>query len=274
MKVLDIHIHVGRQEHLTQSLISFLEGEMGPGTVELAQQLTPETLVGLLDAHGVRYGVILADYSPRTTGIIPNEFVSEFCRHTDRIIPFASIDLDSDISPADQTERAVKHLGCKGLKLLPSYAHFFPDDSRMLPAYEVAQSLGIPIMFHTGTSVFPGSRIRYANPLLLDDIAEDFPHLNIVMCHGGRPFWYKEAEWMLRRHENMHIDISGIPLRKLPEIFPKVEAFRDRYIFGSDWPSRPNIADYVREVARFPFSSETIQAILWDNGTRLLRLEG
>ncbi|MBM4326436.1 MAG: amidohydrolase [Deltaproteobacteria bacterium] len=273
MKVLDIHIHVGRREHLTPSLISFLEEEMGPATVELAQQLTPDALVDLLDAHGVRLGVILAEYSPRTTGVIPNEFVSEFCRQTDRIIPFASIDLESDAPPADQTEKAVKQLGCKGIKLLPSYTRLYPDDPRLLPAYEVAQGLGIPIMFHTGTSVFPGSRIRYANPLLLDDIAEDFPRLNLVMCHGGRPFWYKEAEWMLRRHKNMHIDISGIPLRKLPELFPKVEAFRDRYIFGSDWPTRPNIADYVGEVTRFPYTAETIQAILWDNGARLLGLE-
>ena len=157
--------------------------------------------------------------------------------------------------------------------MLPTYAHFYPADPRLLPAYEVAQDLGIPMMFHTGISVFKGSRIRYGNPLLLDDVADDFPDLPIIMSHGGRPFWYDEAEWMLRRHAKTYIDVAGIPPRQLPSLFPHLEKMRDRFVFGSDWPGFPSIGDQAKLIQELPFSSRTKDAILWENGARLLGID-
>jgi uncharacterized protein len=255
-------------------LTSYLEKTMSPQALDQLDQVTPALLTQLLEGQGITYGALLAEYSPKTSGVVPNEFVAEFCRGGDRLIPIGSIDLNSDVDTGLQTDHCVTELGCRGLKLLPSYAHFYPDDKRMYPAYRSASRLGVPVMFHTGTSLFPGSRIRYANPLLLDDIAEDFPNLNIVMCHAGRPFWYKEAEWMLARHANVHIDISGIPLKQFPTLFPKADRYPDRFIFGSDWPTRPMIAEYVRQVKQFPYRAETIEGMLWNNGARLLGLDG
>ena len=128
-------------------------------------------------------------------------------------------------------------------------------------------------MFHTGTSLFPGTRIKYADPLLIDDVAEDFPDLKIVMSHGGRPFWYKEAEWMLARHKNVFIDISGIPPKQLPTVFPKLQKFPDRFLFGSDWPNVQSIAKQVSMILELPFSETTIEGILYDNAVRLLELD-
>lgn len=273
MKVLDIHVHVGKMEYVNPRVIDYFANLLGPGTIDMVLGMTPESLVSFLDLQEVHRAVLLAEYSPHTTGVIPNEFVSDFCKDTERLVAFGSIDLDSPLDAGSQTERCVKEMGCRGLKLLPSYSYFYPNDPRILPAYEAAGSLGVPVMFHTGTSLFPGSRIRYANPLLLDDVAEDFADLKIVMCDAGRPFWYKESEWMLRRHKNLYIDLSGIPIKQVPHIFPKLEKFRDRFIFGSDWPNLPSIADLVSAVKRFPYSEETIEAILWNNGARLIGLD-
>lgn len=272
MPVLDFHIHVARTHQLTPSLIEHFKADVGEEALNLLDKITPEDLAGFFRNQEVDCAVALAEYTPKTTGIVPNEFVAEFCGQTDRFIAFCSIDLESRIEPAVQAEHAIKGLGCRGIKLLPSYAYFYPDDPRMLPVYEVASSLGVPVMFHTGTSLFPGSRIRYAHPLLLDDVAQDFPHLPIVMCHAGRPFWYAESEWMLRRHSNTYIDISGIPPKHIPTIFPKLEKLADRFIFGSDWPNIPSIRDQVQTIRELPLRSEVIDAILWGNGARLLNM--
>jgi uncharacterized protein len=271
--VLDFHIHLGRREHLTPRFIRYFENKAGAPAVDLLEAITPRAFVEFLEGQGVDRAVILAEYSPHVTGIIPNEFVAEFAAAAGSIIPFGSVDLQSPEPPAAQVERCLTKLGCRGVKLYPSYDRFYPDDPRLLPVYEIARDLGVPVMFHTGTSLFPGTRIRYANPLLLDDIAEDFQGLAIVMCHAGRPFWYKEAEWMLRRHKSVHVDVSGIPPKQLPHIFPKMESMADRFIFGSDWPDVPSIGRQVERVRQLPLSSNAIRAVLWENGARLLRLD-
>ncbi len=272
--ILDMHVHVGKREHLTPQFMEYFASEWGTEGLDFLDSLTPESLAAFLDTQGVDKAVLLAEYSPKTTGIIPSEFIAGFCRRTDRLIPFGSIDLDSGENPGIQTERCVNELGCRGLKLFPPYGHYYPDDPRILPAYEVCRDLGVPVMFHTGTSLFPGSRIKFGHPLLLDDIADEFLDLTIIICHAGRPFWYAESEWMLRRHQNVMIDISGIPVRQLPRIFPKLELLSDRFIFGSDWPNIPSIAGHVEKIRQLPFSGPTIDRILWENAARVLNLGG
>ncbi len=273
MRVLDFHLHIGRREHLNPRMISFFHTLFGTGVLEFLDTLTPDALVSFLDSQGVEKAVVLAEHSPHATGIIPNSFVADFCSGSDRLIPVASLDPNSVPDTGSALEEAVGELGCKALKLYPSYAYFYPNDERLYPAYETASGLGIPVMLHTGSSVFPGSRIKYADPLLLDDVAEDFPDLNIVLCHGGRPFWYKQAEWMLLRHRNVHIDISGIPPKRLPEAFPKLDRFRDRFIFGSDWPQVPVIRDHADKLAGLSWPEELLQDVLWANGARLLHID-
>lgn len=242
-------------------------------TEHMADEITTEAVLEYLDSQAVDRGVVLSEYAPLTSGVVSNEFTVSFCAETDRLIPFASVSLHEGAEPAVQAEHAVRTLGCRGIKLLPTYVHFYPDDKRLQPVYEVASALEVPVMFHTGTSLFKGSRIRYGHPLLLDDVAEDFPRMTIVLCHGGRPFWYAEAEWMVRRHENCFIDISGIPPRKIPVVFPHLESLRDRFLFGSDWPGVPSIAEQVRKIEDLPLHSETLEALLWKNAARVLRID-
>jgi uncharacterized protein len=270
MQLIDFHVHVGTRHHWTPWVISFFRQQNPEYIDNFVEDITHEGVLKYLDGQGVDRAVVLAEYAPKTTGVVTNEFVEEFCRGTERLIPFGSINLKEETEPAAQAERCIKELNCRGLKFLPTYVHFFPDDPRLLSVYEVAQDLGVPVMFHTGTSIFKGSRIKFGNPLLLDEVAEDFPGLSIVMSHAGRPFWYSEAEWMLRRHKNTYIDLAGIPPRQLPSIFPHLEKLRDRFVFGSDWPGIPSIAAQARAIRELSFSPGTIEAILWENAAQLL----
>ncbi len=92
--------------------------------------------------------------------------------------------------------------------------------------YRAAEANGIPIMVHTGTSIFPGARNKFGDPIYVDDVAVDFPNLKILLAHGGRPLWMDSAFFLVRRHPNVYLDISGIPPKTLLQIFSA--AGRDR----------------------------------------------
>ncbi|MEW6111177.1 MAG: amidohydrolase family protein [Thermodesulfobacteriota bacterium] len=273
MTLIDFHVHIGTRQNWTPSVMSYFDRMNPRYTREMAEEITTQQVIDYLDEEHVDRAVVLAEYAPKTTGVVTNEFIVDFCKGTDRLIPFGCVCLYEGPDPVVQAERCLKGWGCRGIKFLPTYAHFFPDNPRLLPVYELAQDLDFPVMFHTGTSIFKGSRIKYGNPLLLDDIAEDFPRLVIVMSHGGRPFWYSEAEWLLRRHPNMHIDLAGIPPKQLPQIFPHLEQLSDRFVFGTDWPGIQSIAAQADQIRNLPFHPDTIEALLWRNAARLLKLD-
>ena len=84
----------------------------------------------------------------------------------------------------------------------------------------MAETAGVPVTIHTGTSVFPGARSRFGDPMDVDDVAIDFPRLTILLAHGGRPLWMEAAFFLVRRHPNVHLEVSGIPPSKLLEYFP------------------------------------------------------
>jgi predicted TIM-barrel fold metal-dependent hydrolase len=94
-------------------------------------------------------------------------------------------------------------------------------------------------MFHTGTSMFPKAGIKYGDPIYLDDVMNDFPRLRVLIAHGGRPFtfWTETTFFLLRRHDNLYLDISGIPPSRLLDYFPRITEISKKVIFGSDWPS-------------------------------------
>jgi predicted TIM-barrel fold metal-dependent hydrolase len=107
--------------------------------------------------------------------------------------------------------------------------------------------------------------------MLCDDIGVDFPDLPIILAHGGRPLWMAEAFFLVRRHKNFHMDISGIPPQKLLEYFPRIEDIADKVLWGTDWPS-PGVNQMPQNVAKFealPLSASTKQKILHDNAAAL-----
>jgi hypothetical protein len=116
----------------------------------------------------------------------------------------------------------------------------------------------LPVLIHTGTSIFPGARSKYGRPMEIDDVAIDFPDLTIVMAHGGRPLWMDEAFFVLRRHPKVHLEVSGIPPAKLLDYFPRLAEIGDRVIWGTDWPS-PGVKDLRQNLDQFlalPLSQE------------------
>ena len=271
--IIDFHFHIGRyheyhpwvidwvktQADSTQDLEAFLESV-----------LTPEGIATYLRANGVDYAVALAELSPVTTGMLGNDHVMQLSQEVDCLTPFCSINPFLVADLGGELQRHVTEMGFRGLKLYPTYQHFYPNANRLYPLYAKAEELGVPVMLHTGSSIFRGARIKYGDPLYLDDVAVDFPDLVLVMAHSGRGFWYDRAYFLAKLHANLHMEISGLPPQRLLDYFPELERVADKVIFGSDWPGMPHIKRNVEIIRGLALEEETKEKILGGNAARIL----
>lgn len=273
--VIDFHVHYPRFSDPPENYVQFLCSQMGGDPDEiLAPYEDPRRFLQLMDENGIDDAVILAEYAPITCGTMRNEDVTSWCRTSDRLIPFASINPYLHQFPDQLLERLVKEEGFRGLKIYPPYQWLSPNDAMLYPLYHKAQELRIPIIFHTGSSVFAGARMKFGDPLLLDDVAVDFPDLTIVMAHGGRPFWYDRAQFLARLHRNVYLDVTGLPPQNLVKYFPEIDRIPEKITFGSDWPSVQTVKQNVDTIRSLPLKSRTIELLLGGNAARILGIEG
>ncbi|HHU87685.1 MAG: amidohydrolase family protein [Pelotomaculaceae bacterium] len=272
--VIDFHVHLSEYESFGEDAFNFFSSAF-PSKEEYVEfcriHSDPQAYLRLMDENGVDYSVVLAEISPLSTGVATNEMVEAFCQASPRLIPFCTINPYLHPNMGDMLEDLCLNHGFKGLKLLPSYNYFYPNDNFLYPLYAVAERLGIPVVFHTGSSIFRGTRIKYANPIFYDDVALDFPDMKIIMAHGGRGLWYNEAVIMSRLHKNIYIEVSGLPPQKLLEFFPDMGRFADKFIFGTDWPS-VNVKKNIEIIRNLNISQEAISKILGGNAKKILGL--
>lgn len=150
-------------------------------------------------------------------------------------------------------EHCVKERQLKALKVYLGYTHVEPTDARYRRAYELAEKYRLPVIFHTGDTASPYAKLRYAQPLLIDELAVDYPNVNFVLAHVGNP-WMIEAAEVVYKNFNVWTDVSGLIVNdswSLDEEERKAQiqdvmhdlrrAFRyaerpNRFIYGSDWP--------------------------------------
>ncbi|MGH7907820.1 MAG: amidohydrolase family protein [Candidatus Binataceae bacterium] len=274
MPVIDFHIHTYDVPLNTPpSFNDFMSRDLGGSFEDFAKKhCTTESYLSVLDDAGVDYGVILAEIAPVTSALASHDTVERLCKPTPRLLAFASINpfivdhLDREL------ERLVREHDFRGVKLYPTYQYFYPNDARIYPLYAKAQELRIPVMLHTGSSVFPASRLKYGDPLYLDDVAVDFPDLTIVLAHSGRPFWYDRAFALARFRPNIYMELAGLPPSRLLRYFPDLERVADKVIFGSDWPSVPTLRKNVEAVRNLQLPDEVKTKILGGNAAKILRL--
>ena len=274
MPVIDFHFHISHCEQIHPWVIEWAQSTFGEGDVEdyIREIMTPDGVQHFLDECGVDYAVALAELSPITTGIITNEIVSEFCQGIERLIPFCNVNPALVARLDEALERYVTEMGFRGVKLYPVYQHFYPNDRRIYPLYAKAQELDIPVMMHTGSSIFREARLKYSDPLYLDDVAVDFPDLTLIMAHSGRGFWYDRTFFLSRLHKNVYMEIAGLPPQKLLTYFPDLEKNADKVVFGSDWPGMPHIKRNIEMIRELPLAESAKEKILGCNAAQILGL--
>ncbi len=275
---IDFHIHPFRLGHFqsrdARALVARANPSLNVGALAEEDEVIPRArLESELDAAGIAYGVLLPQHTPGVGIELPTDYVLAYRAGSSRLIPFASVNPLGDANPLDELRRWVD-AGAKGLKLYPSYQFFYPNDPRLYPIYEFARSLSWPVMFHTGSSIFSGSRLKYALPIHLDDVAVDFPDLRIVLAHAGRVAWAAEAVALARVHPNVYLEISGLPPRTVLRHIPDLPRITDKVVFGSDWPSTPSIAETVGGLLELGLTPGQLARVFRDNAAALLGWAG
>ena len=242
---------------------------------------SPAEFLKFLDGEGVDRAVLVNYVSPDVIGFTDevNAFIGAYCRgHEDRLVPVGGVHPRLSADPAADLERIVAAHGVRVLKLHPPHQLFRVNAYRdggglpaLAPLYEKAAALSVPVLVHTGTSIFPGARNKYGDPMDLDDVAVDFPRLTIVMAHGGRPLWMESCLFLLRRHPNVFMDISGIPPRALLDYFPRLADVAGKTMFGTDWPGPgvPGVKANLEAFRALPLPAEARAAILSGTAERV-----
>lgn len=269
--VTDLHIHIQPFRQLKPEVAEVMwRGKRDHWERLVALMDDPAALLEVLDQSDV-WRVGLVNYpSPDVMGFTDetNEFAAKYASAApDRLIPYGGVHPRFTKDPEGQVEHLLG-LGIRILKIHPPH-QLYPANAytagleALGRIYRRCEERGMPVTVHTGTSVFPGARCKYGRPLELDDVAIDFPDLTIIMAHGGRPLWMDEAFFVLRRHRNVYLELSGIPPKKLLEYFPRLEEIGDRVVWGTDWPS-PGVRDLRENLDQFlalPLSDQLKQQI-------------
>jgi predicted TIM-barrel fold metal-dependent hydrolase len=278
MPVTDAHIHVQPWWELRAEVLEVMT--RGRGDVDELQRImkSPEHLLRRLDADGIDRAVLVNYPSPDLMGFTHrvNEYVAQYCAAApDRLVPMGGVHPRFAEDAAAEVRNAAA-LGVKALKIHPPHMAVEPNAylhglDALRAIYEEAQRLRLPVMIHTGTSIFPGARSRAGEPMAVDDVAVDFPGLVIVIAHGGRPLWMEQAFFLVRRFPNVFMDVSSIPPKKILEYFPRLAEVADKVLYGSDWPAPGvrSMADNLRDFRGLGLPPDALAKMLDANARRV-----
>ena len=239
--IVDCHTHIWQSpEQLGDGALA----ELSRPTVIAGYQkmrLLPQadTANHLLASEPADRTIVLGFKSRYLGAAIPNEYIADYCReHADRMVGFAGIDPTED-DALDQITHVTQTLGLSGLCLCPAAQDFHPSDTQAMAVFEKAAALRLPVVFYPGTHLSPKTKMEYARPHLLDEVARSFPNLKIVISHLGYP-WVDEAIVLLGKHQNVFADIAALLRRPWVAYDALVRAHQfhvlDKLLFGSDFP--------------------------------------
>jgi uncharacterized protein len=279
---IDVHVHVEADNHgrfaldeeLRAAASKYFRGDPYHPTVpqiaEDYRRLRMAAVVFTVDAEAATGQLALSN----------EEIAEAAAQHPDVLIPFSSIDPARGRAGVRAARRLVEQHGVRGFKFHPSIQAFEPNDRRHYPLYEELQSLGVPALFHTGQtgigSGLPGGRgikLRFSDPMLLDDLAADFPGLTIIMAHPSVP-WQDAAIAIAQHKANVYIDLSGWSPKYFPPQLVRATntLLKNKVLFGSDYPLlRPE--RWVRDFEQLEIRDEVRPLIMKQNAIRALGLD-
>ncbi len=278
--IVDCHTHVAKfPDHFSKEMLEDYQRAWSKGGGSMDR--TPEDHLKAMKAvdRAIVFGLRALDSGFKT----PNEFVASYVnKHPEKLIGFASADPNHD-DAVREIKSSVKELGLKGLKLGPIYQHFDPSDRRHYPIWETAQQLQLPVMIHQGTTFVRNAPLKYALPILLEDVALAFPDLTVIVAHMGHP-WEADTIALIRKQPNFYSDISALtprPYRLYNDLVLAMEyGVLHKLLFGSDYPvltPSQTIKD-LRRINRFAdgtnlprVPTDAIEAIISKNAEAALK---
>lgn len=258
--IVDSHTHIGKKSDTTKDLLSSMK------------------------KAGIDYSMVIADSAPLGNSGLSTDETIEICEQNEKLKAIGNLEYrnlgEKQIkSLVDYLKRGKIH----AVKFYPGYEDFYPFDEKLFPLYKQCEELGKAVVFHTGLLAkdLPG-RLKQSHPLNIDDVADKFPELKIVMAHFGNP-WIVDATMVAMKNENVYVDLSGYFGPTIPKADVKffkhdlkyLSGFLGGYkkcLFGTDWPTSRQ-KEYLAAVKQLPLNAEEKDLVLWKNAKEIYGLE-
>jgi uncharacterized protein len=281
VRAIDVHAHLNTNEMMNGCLGKYNEAMQKYYKFDL-QTKTPAEMANDFIKADVR--AFLMGWDAETASGLPklsNDSLAEIVKQFPTAFAggFAGVDPWKGEFAIQEAERAVTHLGLVGLKFQPALQGFFPNDRRFYPLWEKCVELKIPVQFHTGTTGIgaglPGGmgiKLKYCQPLCLDDVAADFPSLKIIACHPSWP-WQEEMIAILVHKANVFNELSGWSPKYFNDSLKKEIGGRlqDKFLFGSDYPALTH-ERLFKDWDALGLKPEVLEKVFYKNAQRILCL--
>jgi hypothetical protein len=283
MTAIDMHVHIEQDSHGCFALDDELM-DASAAYFKASEHRAP-TLEHVADYYRRQQmaAVVFTVDATTATGhptLSSEEIADRAAAHPDVLIPFGSVDPHAGVTAVARARRLVTEHGVRGFKFHPSLQAFEPNDRAFYPLYEVLQDLGVPALFHTGQTGIgaglPGGRgikLRYSAPMLIDDVAADFPGLTIVMAHPSVP-WQDEAISIATHKANVYIDLSGWSPKYFPPQLVRAanSMLKRKVLFGSDVPVI-QVDRWMKDFENLDINPEVAPLIFKQNALRVLGIK-
>jgi len=276
---IDVHTHAWKSALAVDDAPTESQEAMGRYFRYQPQHSTVPEMAEMYRKLRMAFVVFTVD-SPKEPRKITNEEIAELAhKNADVAIPFASISPHRGKEGVQAAKRLIRDYKVKGFKFHPSVQDFFPNDRLAYPLYEAIAEAKLPALFHTGqTGVGAGTpggggiRLKYSNPMLLDDVAADFPDMPIVLAHPSFP-WQEEALSVATHKPQVYIDLSGWSPKYFPPILVQYAntLLKDKILFGSDYPAI-SPERWLDDFEKLNIKPEVRPLILKVNAAKLLKL--
>jgi uncharacterized protein len=275
---IDVHTHAWKSALRVDDAPSESQEAMGRYFRYQPQHQTVPEMAEMYRKLKMGFVVFTVDGEKGSSRRITNEEIAELA-HQHGAIPFASINPHRGAEGVRLAKRLISEYKVKGFKFHPSVQEFFPNDRIAYPLYEAIAEARLPALFHTGqTGVGAGTRggsgirLKYSHPMLLDDVAADFPDMPIVLAHPSFP-WQEEALSVATHKPQVYIDLSGWSPKYFPPILVQYAntLLKEKILFGSDYPVM-SPERWMAEFDKLPIKPEVRPLILKENAARLLGL--
>ena len=265
--LIDCHVHLNNYHESTRR-----------PTAENVMELFAK-----MDEIGVAHAVVITSYKVDMDRPSVEE-ITEILANEPRITLVEGLrwrgDLRTDLFTL---EERIRDGLVKGIKLYPGYDQYPINDPSLETVFRIAEKHQVPVMIHTGDTYSKTAKVRMAHPLLVDDIAVDYPDVKFVMCHLGNP-WFQDAAEVLYKNDNVFADISGLTLGEFTYEFERYVAMRlkdmitymgdpgKQLMYGSDWPL-VRLKPYVKLLNELEFSQEQLENVAWRTAANLFRID-
>ena len=302
MAIIDVHTHISKKgwtpNEIMMMAVEGLASRKRVAPEKIMRNLekyptlyraTPESLIEDMDEAGIDKSILIAnDYGlahgfskPKISIEEYNKWVADAAdQNPDRLIAFMGVDPRRK-NAVEILEKGIQEWGMKGLKIYPPCG-FYPNEPLVTPLWEKANELEIPVMVHSGPT-FPQLKMKYSQPIYLEDVLVRYPSLNIIIAHCGGGIWAEEVVGLRQLRNNVYADISGwqgmayadkeYAMRRLVHVYSNL---RSRCLFGSDWPafnfqvSHKDWVDMINNIENV--ETRLKRKLLGENAEKLLKL--